>query len=144
MERAKPLMNNLEKTYLLIDESGDPVFYASGKRCIVDTEGFQPLLMLGMVRIENKPITRKAIMDFMESIKTDPLYNTLSAVADPKGWYLHARSDNLEIRTKFTEFLRALRGLSFTVSLAANAWMSFTRSITVMKVSSTLILSTTF
>jgi hypothetical protein len=104
---------NINKTYLFIDESGDPSFYASGNRCIVGTEGFKPLLLIGIVKLEDKKIIRQAILQFMDEIKGDPLYNALPCVTDPKGWYLHASYDNLEIRVKFVEFLRKLEGFKF-------------------------------
>jgi hypothetical protein len=104
---------DLNKTYLFIDESGDPSFYASGNKCIVGTEGFKPLLLIGLVKLEDKKIIRKAILQFIEEIKNDPLYNSLPCVIAPKGWYLHASYDNLEIRTKFVEFLRKLKGFEF-------------------------------
>jgi hypothetical protein len=104
---------NLPKTYLFIDESGDPSFYASENKCIVGTEGFKPLLLLGIVRIENKKTVRDAIIQFMDDVKNDPLYNTLPCLADSKNWYLHASYDNLEIRVKFAEFLRKMEGFKF-------------------------------
>lgn len=104
---------NPNKTYLFIDESVDPAFYASGNRCLVGTEGFKPVLLLGMVKLENKKAIRTAILEFMDEIINDPLYNCLPCVNDPKGWYLHASYDNLEIRSKFAEFLRKLDGFKF-------------------------------
>ncbi len=92
--------------YYFIDESGDPSFYAKKKKLLVGTEGFQPLLLLGLTVIEDKKKIRKAILEFQENIKNDPLYSTLPCVSNPNGWYLHARADQLEIRAKFTEFLR--------------------------------------
>ena len=63
-------MNTLPKKYIFIDESGDAAFYASRKKLLVGTEGFQPLLLLGMVVIEEKAIIHKTISDFQENIKT--------------------------------------------------------------------------
>lgn len=98
---------------MFIDESGDPAFYASGNKNIVGCEGFKPLLMLGMIRLEDKKGIRNEIIKFTGEIKNDPLYNTLPCVNDKKGWYLHASYDNLEIRVKFIEFLRKLEGFKF-------------------------------
>ncbi len=99
--------------YMFIDESGDPAFYASGNKSIVGYEGFKSLLILGMVRLEDKKRIRAEIIKFIDDIKNDPLYNTLPCVTDKKGWYLHASYDNLEIRVKFIEFLRKLEGFKF-------------------------------
>jgi hypothetical protein len=49
LERSK-------KKYLFIDESGDPAFYASGKRLIAGQPGFKPILLIGMIEIEEKKI----------------------------------------------------------------------------------------
>src|SRR6202008_4281078 len=103
-------MAETDKTYLFIEESGDPAFYASGNRSIVGTEGFKPLLLIGMVRLENKKITRDAILQFMEELRNDPLYKTLPCIKNEKEWYLHASYDNVEVRVKFAEFLRKLEG----------------------------------
>ena len=71
------------------------------------------MLLLGIVRIENKKTVRDAIIQFMDDVKNDPLYNTLPCIADSKNWYLHASYDNLEIRVKFAEFLRKMEGFKF-------------------------------
>ncbi len=93
-------MDKLPKKYIFIDESGDAAFYAKGNKLLIGQDGFQSLLLLGMI----------------VQIKSDPLYNTLKCVSDPKGWYLHARNDQLEIRSKFVENLRQANGFkSFTV-----------------------------
>lgn len=93
--------------YCFIDESGDPSFYARKKKLLVGTEGFQPLLIIGLTILENKKEIREAILTFQESIKADALYSSLPCVKNPKGWYLHARADQSEIRTKFIELLRS-------------------------------------
>jgi hypothetical protein len=41
------------KKYLFIDESGDPAFYASGKKLLVGQPGFKPLLIIGMIKVED-------------------------------------------------------------------------------------------
>lgn len=102
-----------KKVYLFIDESGDASFYAKGNKCLVGCQGFMPNLFLGMIKIENKKIVRNAILDFINDVKSDPLYNTLPCVINKKGWYLHASYDNLEIQVKFIDFLRKLDGFKF-------------------------------
>lgn len=100
----------MEKKYFFIDEGGDSSFYAKRKRLLVGQQGFQPLLNLGMIMLSDKKRIRQAVVDFQNKIKTDPLYNTLKCVRNPKGWYLHACNDSVEIRAKFVEFLRDLDG----------------------------------
>lgn len=101
------------KTYLFIDESGDPAFYATGNKCIVGKEGFKPMLMIGMIKLEDKKRIRNAILAFMNDLKNDPLYNTLPCINNPKGWYLHASYDNIEVQVKFIDFIRKLEGFKF-------------------------------
>jgi hypothetical protein len=43
-----------KKVYLFIDESGDASFYAKKNKLLVGTEGFQPLLLLGLIVLEEK------------------------------------------------------------------------------------------
>lgn len=106
----------LPKKYFFIDESGDAAFYAKGKKLLIGQEGFQPLLLLGLIVVDDKKAIRDFIVSFQNEIKNDPLYNTLKCVADPKGWYLHARNDQIDIRSKFTETLRKQDGYkSFVV-----------------------------
>ncbi len=102
--------------YLYIDESGDASFYAKKNRLLIGEDGFQPLLLLGLVQIENKKQIYDAIIKLQNEIKNDILYNTLKCVNNPKGWYFHARNDQLEIRTKFVELIRKFEGVkSFTI-----------------------------
>lgn len=105
-----PEKQTLSKTYLFIDESGDPAFYSSGNKCIVGKDGFKPLLLIGIVRLTDKKLIRNAILQFMDELRNDPLYNSLPCINDPGGWYLHASYDNREVQVKFADFLRKLNG----------------------------------
>lgn len=100
-------------TYMYIDESGDPTFYVSGKRCIAGENGFKPILLMGMIKIDNKQNLRKAVSEFIENIKNDPLYSSARCIASNPEWYLHASYDNIEIQLKFIDFLRNLEGFKF-------------------------------
>ncbi|HXL55278.1 MAG TPA: hypothetical protein VN958_03410 [Chitinophagaceae bacterium] len=42
------------KTYLFIDESGDPVYYGNRKKLLVGADGFQPYLIIGMIVTNNR------------------------------------------------------------------------------------------
>lgn len=112
-------MDKLPKKYIFIDESGDASFYAKKKKLLVGTDGFQPLLSLGLVMIEDKKTIHRELVEFSNFIKSDVLFNSLSCVNEPKnsnGWYLHARGDHTDIKLKFVEFLRKLDGFkTFTV-----------------------------
>lgn len=106
------------KVYLFIDESGDPVFYGNRKKLLVGTTGFQPYLIIGMIETTDRKALRKAVVNFMDNIKGDKLYNTIPSVADKKGWYVHARGDHPEIRAKFFELLRNLAGYRAHIVIA--------------------------
>ncbi|MEN9599918.1 MAG: hypothetical protein RL596_2239 [Bacteroidota bacterium] len=104
---------HITKTYLFIDESGDPAFYAKGKKSIVGTEGFKPLFLIGLIKVEDKKAIRQAVLNFMQDLKSDPLYKDLPCITKSPKWYLHASYDNVEIQVKFVEFLRKLEGFKF-------------------------------
>ena len=89
------------KTYLFIDESGDPVYYGNRKKLLLGTKGFQPYLIIGKIETDNRKPLRKAVVGFMNSIKTDSLYNSIPSIATDIGWFVHARGDHSEIRAKF-------------------------------------------
>jgi hypothetical protein len=109
-------MDKLQKKYLFIDESGDAAFYAKGKNFLIGKEGFQPLLIVGLIVVNNKKSLYDFVVDFQDELKADPLYNSVKCVSDPDGWFLHARKDQPEIRTKFIEALRKQNEFkSFTV-----------------------------
>lgn len=80
---------DIHKKYLFIDESGDPVFYGSRKKLLVGTEGFQPYLIIGMIETSDRKALRKAVVGFMDNIKTDRLYNSIPSVNAAKGWFVH-------------------------------------------------------
>lgn len=104
------------KLYFFIDESGDPTFYAGRKRPLWIEPFFDPVLMLGMVVIENRGVLAKKILEFQENILNDPLFNTISSVV--KGnWFLHASNDHVEVRLKFFEFLRQQEDIKCYVAI---------------------------
>lgn len=72
-----------ETHYFFIDECGDPEFYGKRKKLLVGTEGFQPLLILGMVETPNRKTLQKAILELKAEILSDPLYNTIYSVSQP-------------------------------------------------------------
>jgi len=117
----------MNKKYFFIDESGDPGFYGSGKKLLVGTDGFQPYLIIGMVETENRKILRKAVVEFMNNIKSDSLYNTIPSVATNKGWYVHARGDHPEVRAKFFELLRNIEGYKAHIVIAKKDLTIFNR-----------------
>jgi len=120
-------MAEVKKRYLFIDESGDPEFYGSRKKLLVGTEGFQPYLIIGMIETGNRKALRKAVIEFIDGIKGDSLYNSIPSVATDKGWYVHARGDHPEIRAKFFELLRNLEGYKAHIVIAKKELNIFNR-----------------
>jgi len=98
----------LTKEYFFIDESGDPNFYGNRHKLLVGAPGYQPLLLTGMIVVENRKHLRNAVLDIKDQIEYDPLYKSLHSVKP--GWYLHAIEDHPDIRTKFINLLRELEG----------------------------------
>ena len=118
---------HIPKTYLFIDESGDPVFYGKRKKLLVGLEGFQPYLIIGRIETDNRKALRKAVVGFMDSIKADSLYNSIPSIATDEGWFVHARGDHPEIRAKFFELLRNLEGYKAHIVIARKDLNIFNR-----------------
>lgn len=120
-------MTGINKVCLFIDESGDPVFYGNRKKLIVGTPGFQPYLIIGMIETVDRKALRKSVVNFINTIKADNLYNTIPSVCNEKGWHVHARGDHPEIRAKFFELLRNLDGYKANIVIAKKSLDVFNR-----------------
>lgn len=96
-----------------IDESGDPSFYVKGNKCVVGKQGFSPVLILGMVKIDDLNLVRDAVAGFIEAIKSDPVFPTLKCANKNKEWYLHASCDDLYIQERFIPYLSQIEGFKF-------------------------------
>lgn len=108
----------LPKSYIFIDESGDPVFYGNRKKLLVGQDGFQPYLIIGLIETPDRIKLRKAVLDFTNNIRADPMYNSIPSVMSNTNWYVHARGDHPETRAKFFELLRKLPGFKAHVVIA--------------------------
>jgi Protein of unknown function (DUF3800) len=106
---------SLKKVHFFIDESGDPSFFGKKKKLLIGNEGFQPLLMLGALEVINKKEIRRQVIDFQEDIKNDVLFNSIPSIAENPKWYLHAKNDFPDIRTKFFELIRNMEGIKCTI-----------------------------
>jgi len=107
---------SIEK-YIFIDESGDPDFYGKRKKLLVGQEGYQPILIVGLIATNNKRLLRKKILDFCATILNDPLYKSIPSL-QPPNWLPHARNDHPEVRAEFFKFIRNLEGFT-TYSIIA-------------------------
>jgi len=115
------------KRYFYIDECGDPCFFGAKNKLLVGTEGFQPLLIIGMISVTNRKQLRKAVVDFQQSILNDPMYNSIPSLNKGKPWYLHAKDDHPEVRAKFFELLRNLKGFKVFVVIGRKKLEIFTK-----------------
>ncbi len=100
--------------YIFIDESGSPTFLGKRGKSLVGTDGYSPLLLIGMVSTNNRVLLREQVVGFQKKILADPLYKSIYSVSQPD-WYLHAKNDHSEIRAKFFEYLRRLKGFQVHV-----------------------------
>ena len=105
-----------KQLYFFIDESGDPNFYARRKRPLWTEPSFEPVLMMGMIVVENRKVLRKKIIDFQNYILSDPLFNTIPSVTK-LNWFLHASQDHSDVRLKFIEFLRKQKDVECYVAI---------------------------
>lgn len=96
--------------HFFIDESGNPTFYAKRKIPLWDEPDFDPVLMLGMVVVEDRKELRKQILNLREQLLVNPLFNTIHSVTKTD-WFFHASKDHSDIRLKFFEFLYNLEGV---------------------------------
>src|SRR5690606_34888339 len=117
-------MADTKNIYCFIDEGGDSSFYGKRKKLLVGTEGFQPMLNLGMIMLEDKQTTRNAIVQFMQQLKQDKLNSTIHSLSQPD-WFLHARGDHPEVRAKFFEMLRNLEGFKSYIVLGRKRLSTF-------------------
>jgi hypothetical protein len=107
----------MKKTYLFIDESDHPNFFAKGKQALWERPEWDPLFMLGMVEVNERNAFRQGIVDFQTQIASDTLFAGISSICKPN-WYLHASKDHPDVRLKFFEFLRHQKHVKAYVAIA--------------------------
>ncbi|HEV7350263.1 DUF3800 domain-containing protein [Telluribacter sp.] len=96
-----------KQTALFIDESGDPEFYGHRKKLLVGTQGFQPLLILGMVETSDRKALYEAVTSLHSLVLSDSRLNSIYSVARPD-WFFHSRTDHPDVRSRFFEMLGTL------------------------------------
>ena len=112
--------------YFFIDECGDPEFFGKGKRVLVGTQGYQPLLIIGMIETEDRKTLNKAVREFSDSVLKDVLFKSIPSVKDAN-WFLHAKNDHPEVRAEFFKFLRKYEGIKFHAVIARKELGIFNR-----------------
>ncbi len=116
----------MQNSYYFIDECGDPEFYGKGKRLLVGTSGYQPLLIIGLIETPNRKSLHKAVKEFSDSIRQDVLFKSIPSVKDPH-WFLHAKNDHPEVRSQFFQFLRQYHDITFHAVIARKDLNIFNR-----------------
>lgn len=107
----------MNKNFIFIDESGSPDFFTRRKRPLWLEDSFQPLLVLGLILVQDRKRLRKAIKEFQNKILLDPLYNSIPSVT-ASNWFLHAKDDHAEVRIQFFELIRQLDDVRFFAVIA--------------------------
>ena len=102
---------------MFIDESGSPKFYGRRKRPLWLEDGFQPVLLLGLLQTKKRKKLRKAVKAFRQRVLSDTLYNSIYSVRQAD-WFLHAKDDHPEIRSQFFECIREMDYIRCSVIIA--------------------------
>jgi hypothetical protein len=107
----------MDRTYLFIDESGEPDFYAGRKEPLWLRADYNPFFLMGMLETNTRKRLRKDVIYFQQSVLNNPMLKEIHSVQQKK-WFLHACKDHSDIRLKFFEFLQKLNYFSFYVVIA--------------------------
>lgn len=95
------------KKYYFIDESGDADFFGKRGKKLWETDGWNPLLILGMIETTNRRKLQKLISLFYKRIITDPYFRGIPSF-EKANHYFHAKDDHPEVRAAFFQFLRTI------------------------------------
>lgn len=107
----------MSKTYLFIDESGEPDFYAKRKEPLWLKDDYLPFFLMGMIETDRRKKLRKDVLYFQNYVLNNALLNEIHSVQQ-KNWFLHACKDHPDIRLKFFEFLQKLDYFKMYVVIA--------------------------
>ena len=84
-------------TWFFVDESGDPTFYDKRGNLIVGTPGCSPILLLGLIELQNPQAARRAVLDLKQKIIHDPYFQDFPSI-QKTALAFHAKDDLPEIR----------------------------------------------
>lgn len=99
MKKTKP-----GNTYFFVDESGDPTFYDRRGNLIVGQDGCSPLLILGMIEVNDPASMRNKINQLQSRIINDPYLVGIPSIQKTKNAF-HAKNDVPEVRYQFFKLL---------------------------------------
>lgn len=91
--------------YYYIDESGDADFFGKRGKRLWENEGWNPVLIMGLLETANRRQLRRDIIEFHEDILKDPFFEGIPSLGKSHH-YFHAREDHPEVRAAFFQFLR--------------------------------------
>lgn len=94
-------------THFFVDESGDPTFYDRFGHLTVGQGGCSPLLILGVVEIEDPAPARQAILNLQSELINDPYFSDIPSI-HKTSLSFHAKDDLPEIRYRFFKLLSTL------------------------------------
>lgn len=91
--------------YYFIDESGDADFFGKRGKKLWENEGWNPMLIMGLLETDNRKQLRANVNQFHENILKDPFFEGIPSLGR-RQHYFHAREDHPEVRAAFFQFLR--------------------------------------
>ncbi len=91
--------------YNFIDESGNADFFGKRGKELWTQDGWQPLLIMGLVQTNDRKKIGQEITEFHKKILDDQLYIGITSLKNDEHFF-HARTDHPEIRAEFFQFLR--------------------------------------
>jgi hypothetical protein len=102
MKKIKPGL-----VYFFVDESGDPTFYDRKGNLIIGQPDCSPLLILGLVEINDPVPDRQSILKLQKELVADPYFKDFPSIQRTKIAF-HAKDDLPEIRYSFFKLLTGL------------------------------------
>ena len=97
-----------EHRFFYVDETGDPTFYAKGKKLIVGEEGCSRTFGLGFLRTSNPEAIRTELVNLRAEIAADRYLKDIPSVQKKTMHAFHAKDDCPEVRKAVFETLHRL------------------------------------
>ena len=96
-----------EHRFFYVDETGDPSFYAKGKKLIVGQEGCSRIFGLGFLRTSNPEAIRQVLLSLQADVAADRYLKNIPSIQKTLRGF-HAKDDCPEVRKAVFETLDKL------------------------------------
>jgi hypothetical protein len=93
--------------WFFVDESGDPTFYDQKGNLIVGTPGCSPILILGLIQVNDPAPMRQEIQTLQQKLIDDPYFQGFPSLQRTAVAF-HAKDDLPEIRYAFFKLISKL------------------------------------